>query len=108
MTSLAHANNRPALRAHWRQGFGEALTPDMPTPMSEQNGMGRLEDSLRDVPWNDIRTRHGGVPPERADALGLAPFFREAMTSRADLVDKMNAILARYYGATLADDSHRS
>lgn len=27
---------------------------------------------------------------------------------RADLVDKMNAILARHYGATLADDSHRT
>lgn len=26
---------------------------------------------------------------------------------RADLVDKMNAILVRHYGATLADDSHR-
>jgi hypothetical protein len=42
VTSLAHANNRPALRAHWQQGFGQALPPDLPMPPAEQNGVYRL------------------------------------------------------------------
>ena len=42
VTSLAHANNRPALRAHWQQGFGQALPPDLPMPQAEQNGVFRL------------------------------------------------------------------
>jgi len=41
VTSLAHANNRPALSAHWQQGFGQALPPDLPMP-AEQNGVSRL------------------------------------------------------------------
>ncbi len=79
VTSLAQANNRPALRAHWLQGFGEALPPDLPAALPEQDGISRLEDYLRDVPWDDIRSRHGGVP-DRAEDLGLAPSFRESMT----------------------------
>ena len=42
VTSLAHANNRPALRAHWQQGFGQALPLDLPMPPAEQNGVYRL------------------------------------------------------------------
>ena len=41
VTSLAHANNRAALGAHWQQGFGQALPPDLPMP-AEQNGVSRL------------------------------------------------------------------
>ena len=80
VTSLAHANNRPRLRAHWRKGFGEALPPDMPTPVAEQDLMWRLGDYLDDVDWRNIRIHHNGAP-ERAVDLGFDPAFRDALVS---------------------------
>jgi hypothetical protein len=59
VTSLAQADNRPALRAHWRRGFREALPPDLPSPLGEPAELKhRLADYLRDVDWDALRARH--------------------------------------------------
>ena len=69
VTSVADANNRPALRAQWRQGFGEALPPDLPSPLGDPaDSPHRLADYLRDVDWDALRVRHGSAR-EMSEAL---------------------------------------
>jgi hypothetical protein len=76
ITSTRHANNRPGLRAQWRRGFREALSPDLPSALPEGDSLNRyrLEEYLRDTDWDDVRSR-GGANPR------LDPAFRVAMTT---------------------------
>jgi hypothetical protein len=80
VTSLTHRNNRPALRRHWRDGLGEALPPDLPSP-DRDGGLHRLEDYLVDVDWDALRTRHGS--PERV-AAALDSRFLARLQDAAD------------------------
>lgn len=58
VTSIAHSNNRPALRAHWRRGFKEALPPDLPISVDDRGDPAHsLADYLRDVDWDDLMAR---------------------------------------------------
>ena len=60
VTSTRQASNRPGLRAQWRRGFGEALPPDLPSPLPEG-------DSLYSLPARGVPERHrlGGSPITR-------------------------------------------
>ena len=75
VTSLAHRDNSPALRRHWRDGFGEALPPDLPSSDGNDT-LHRLEDYLVDVDWDALRARYGS--PERMNE-ALDPQFQASL-----------------------------
>ncbi len=81
VTSMDFQNNRPALRRHWRTGFGEALPPDLPAP-DRDDGLHRLEDYLVDVDWDALRARYGS--PEKVNE-ALDPRFRAGLKDVAKL-----------------------
>lgn len=75
VTSVDFKNNRPALRRHWRTGFGQALPPDLPT-LDRDDSLHRLEDYLVDVDWDALRARYGS--PERMNE-ALDPQFQASL-----------------------------
>jgi hypothetical protein len=110
VTSSVHRDNRPVLRRHWREGFREALPPDLPARSADPAiPPNRLADYLHDTHWEILRARSAS-PGALVSALD--PAFRSAFTDLlrrdrqaaddllkqhvpADLANRMQSDLAR-------------
>lgn len=94
------ANNRPGLRARWRDAFGEALPPDLPRPAAGAETW-RLEDYLRDTDWDGLRRQVGNLSHA---PLPVAPAFTDAMSRLAEQdPDAAGVLVQQHVPSDLAD-----